>query len=421
MTTAKPSTAGCPYHLDGAAADIHGEADALRALGPAARVVLPGGIPAWSVTDPHLIRRLLTHPDISKDAHQHWPAYIDKEIPEDWPLRIWVDVRNALSAYGSEHRRLRRPLASAFSPRRVRAMAPRIEEITHTLLDELDALHAAAPGEAVDLRAHFAWRLPLLVVNAVLGVPEELHDGFRDAIGGLFATDLPPEEAAAAPVAVYGLITELIALKRAEPGDDVTSALVASHAEGELTDQELADSLMLLIGAGHETTVNLLDHAAVNLMRNPEQLAKATSGEAGWDQVVEEALRHQAPIATILLRFAVRDVHDEASGLTFARGEALAINYAAAGRDPGVHGQDAAAFVVGRATSGEHLSFGHGAHLCLGAELARIEARIALSALFTRFPGIGLAVGADELRPLPSLISNGHERVPVRLGPPATA
>ncbi|MEV1007356.1 cytochrome P450 [Streptomyces sp. NPDC049881] len=416
MATAQTPTTGCPYHLDGAATDIHGEAAALRALGPAARVILPGGIPAWSVTDPHLIRRLLTHPDISKDAHQHWPAYIDKEIPEDWPLRIWVDVRNALSAYGSEHRRLRRPLAAAFSTRRVRALTPRIEEITRTLLDELAA---ADPEETVDLRARFAWRLPLLVVNAVLGVPEELHDGFRDAVGNLFATDLPPEEAAAAPVAVYGLITQLIAHKHEQPGDDVTSALIASHAEGELTGQELADSLMLLIGAGHETTVNLLDHASVDLMLHPDQLAEATSGRVGWDQVVEEALRHQAPIATIILRFAVRDVHDEATGLTFARGDAIAINYAAAGRDPGVHGDDADRFDINRATAREHLAFGHGAHLCLGAELARIEARIALAALFDRFPEIRLAVAADGLRPMPSLISNGHERVPVRLGPAA--
>src|SRR3954464_12049170 len=101
MTTRTQAT-GCPYALAPSAADIHAEASALRALGPAARVTLPGGVPAWSVTDPHLIRRLLVHPDISKDAHQHWPAYVRGEVPEDWPLRIWVDVRNALSSYGSE-------------------------------------------------------------------------------------------------------------------------------------------------------------------------------------------------------------------------------------------------------------------------------------------------------------------------------
>jgi cytochrome P450 len=417
MTTTQTPATGCPYRLDGKGTDIHGEAAALRALGPAARVLLPGGIPAWSVTDPHLIRRLLTHPDISKDAHQHWPAYINKEIPADWPLRIWVDVRNALSAYGPEHTRLRRPLAAAFSPRRVRALAPQIETITHTLLDDLQT---TGPEDIVDLRARFAWRLPLLVVNAVLGVPEDLHDDFRDEVGNLFATNLSPDKAAQAPVAVYGLISQLIAHKREHPGDDITSGLIAAHAEGQLTEQELADSLMLLIGAGHETTVNLLDHASVSLLLHPGQLAMATTGQIGWDRVVEEALRHQAPIATIILRFPVRDVHDEATGLTFAQGEAIAINYAAAGRDSGVHGQDADHFDITRSTVRDHFAFGHGAHLCLGAELARIEARIALAALFARFPGLRLAVEADQLRPLPSLISNGHEQVPVVLGPATT-
>ncbi|WP_255953799.1 cytochrome P450 family protein [Streptomyces odontomachi] len=414
--TAQSADSGCPYQLDPAAADIHAEASALRARGPATRVVLPGGIPAWSVTDPHLIRRLLTHPDISKDAHQHWPAYIRKEIPEDWPLRIWVDVRNALSSYGSEHRRLRRPLAAAFSTRRVRALAPQIERITRTLLDEL---HTAGPDEVVDLRARFAWRLPLLVVNSVLGVPDHLHDAFRDAIGDLFATDLSPEAAQAAPVRVYALIDELLAHKRRHPVDDVTSALITAHTAGELTDRELADSLVLLIGAGHETTVNLLDHAVVDLLSYPDQHALATTGRTPWEHVVEEALRHQAPIATIILRFPVHDVVDEPTGLVFAQGDAIAVNYAAAGRDPQVHGPDADRFDITRGTAREHLSFGHGVHLCVGAELARIEACIALAALFARFPEMRLAVEPDRLPPLPSLISNGHQHLPVLLGTPA--
>ncbi|MBZ3908430.1 MULTISPECIES: cytochrome P450 family protein [Streptomyces] len=420
MSTSAPAAqapaGGCPYRLDATGSDIHGEAAALRVLGPATRVLLPGDIPAWSVTDPHLIRRLLTHPDISKDASRHWPAYHDGTVPTDWPLRIWVDVRNALSAYGDEHRRLRRPLAAAFSTRRVRALVPQIEAITHALLDDLQH---AGPEESVDLRARFAWRLPLLVVNAVLGVPEDLHDDFRDAIGALFATDLTPEDAEAAPVRVYELIAALLARKRAKPGDDVTSGLISAHDDGQLSEQELADSLVLLIGAGHETTVNLLDHAVTNLLTHPDQLNQATTGRIGWEHVVEETLRHQAPIATIILRFAVCDVLDEATGITFAAGDALAINYAAAGRDTELHGADADEFDINRAGARDHLAFGHGPHLCLGAELARIEARIALEALFTRFPRLRLAVTPDQLQPLPSLISNGHQQLPVHLGTPA--
>ncbi|MEU7072931.1 cytochrome P450 [Streptomyces narbonensis] len=422
MTTNTPSpqapATGCPYRLDPTGSNIQGEAAALRERGPATRVLLPGDIPAWSVTDPGLIRRLLTHPDISKDASQHWPAYTNGELPADWPLRIWVDVRNALSAYGEEHHRLRRPLTTAFSSRRVRTLVPQIEKLVHTLLDELQS---AGPDEVVDLRARFAWRLPLLVAGAILGVGEDLHDDFRDAVGQLFATDLAPEEAGAAQARVYELIDRLIEQKTATPGDDVTSGLITAQQAGDISDTELRDSLVLLIGAGHETTVNALDHGTVNLLTHRDQLARVLDGDIVWDQLTEEILRHQAPIATIIMRFAVADVADEATGVTFARGDALVINYAAAGRDPGAHGPEADEFDASRPTARDHLAFGHGSHFCLGAELARIEIRIALHALFTRFPDLQLAVHAEDLVPLSSFISNGHVSLPVRLGHPTAS
>jgi cytochrome P450 len=399
--------------LDATGSDIHGEATALRKAGPAARVILPGGIPAWTVTDPDLIRRLLIHPQISKDAHQHWPAWINGQVPADWPLNIWVSVRNALTAFGDEHKRLRRPLATAFSPRRVRALAPQITDITRTLLDEISI---AGPDTVLDLRARFAWRLPLQSVNLILGVPEELHDESRDVVAPLFITTTSPQEGHAAMVRVYELIAKLISYKRRNPADDITSQLIAAHDAGEISEQELADSFILLIGAGHETTVNAIDHAVVNLLTHPEQLALATSGTIAWAQVVDECLRHQAPVATVILRFAVEDVHDEITGLTFDRGDAIAINYAAAGRDPSVHGDSADQFDITRPTTAKHLAFGHGAHLCVGAEIARIEILTALEQLFTRFPNLSLAVDPDELAPLPSIITNGHTRVPVRLG-----
>ncbi len=410
----QPATARCPYYaLDATGSDIHGEGRALRALGAATRVLLPGDIPAWSVTDRGLIRRLLTHPHISKDAHRHWTAYMAGEIPADWPLGVWVNVRNALTAYGIEHQRLRRPLAAAFSVRRVRAMVPQIEAIIRTLLDDLQT---AGPREVVDLRARFAWRLPLLAVNAALGVPEALHDSFHGAIGDLFATDLTPEQAIAAQDRIYDLIGQLIARKKL--GDDVSSDLIAARTDGRLSDQELAESgHLLLIGAGHETTANLLDHAVVDLLTHPDQLAIATTGQVAWEQVVDEVLRHQAPVASIIPRFAVHDVHDEATGVTFRQGDLIVINFAGANRDPLVHGQDAHKFNLRRATSRDHLSFGHGPHLCPGAELARTEARLALAALFTRFPQMRLAIEPGQLTPLPSFISNGHQRVPVILGP----
>ncbi|WP_405824393.1 cytochrome P450 [Streptomyces sp. NBC_00838] len=406
--------ARCPYPLDASGSDIHGEGAALAERGPATRVTLPGlseEIPAWSVTDPALVRKLLISPYVSKDAHQHWPAYRNGQIPESWPLRVWTDVRNALTAYGREHTRLRKPLKAAFSSRRVRAMEPTIRTITDELLDEL------APGPAggpVDFRARFAWRLPLLVVNTVLGVPSWMHDQFRDAIGLLFNTSLTGEEAAAALKEVRRLLGLLIAHRRTTAGDDVTSALIATQEASAISEDELIDSLLLLIGAGHETTVNLLDHAVVNLLTHPAQLDLARTGQIGWPKVVEETLRHQAPVASILLRFATTTFLDEQSGVTFEEGDAIVINYAAANRNPRVHGANAAAFDITR-TSHEHLAFGHGTHFCLGAELARLEATIALEALTTRYPAMRLAVDPVELKPLPSFISNGHQEVPITL------
>lgn len=405
----------CPYRLDPDASDIHAETAALRSLGPAAEVVLPGGVRAWSVTDPGLIRRLLSSSRVSKDAHRHWPAFVDGEIPADWPLRLWVDVHNALSAYGAEHTRLRRLIGRAFTARRVRAMVPAIEDITTRLLDELDRRHGDGP---VDLRARFAWTLPLLVVNTLLGVPAHMHDDFRARIGTVFATDATPEEAAENGEALYRLLAELAAAKRAAPGEDVTSALIDAHDDetgSRLSEAELLDSMLLLIGAGHETTVNLVDHAVVNLLAHPEQLALLRDGRADWADAAEETLRHQAPIANIIMRFPTEDLHDEETGQRFRRGDALVINYAAVGRDSRTHTAPER-FDITRPDK-EHLAFGHGPHYCLGAELARLEARIALPALFARFPDLALAVKPDELQPLPSFISNGHRELPVLLRP----
>ncbi|MFI6644748.1 cytochrome P450 [Streptomyces sp. NPDC050504] len=416
-TTPRPElgTARCPYVLDATGADIHAEGRELRARGPATPVALPGDVRAWAVTDTALAKRLLIDSRVSKDAYRHWPDFIRGEIPDSWPLRIWVDVRNALTSYGAEHTRLRRLIGAAFTARRARAISPQVERIAHQLLDELADL---PPGEPVDLRERFIWRLPLHVLSVLLGVPDSMHDAFREAADGIFDTDLTTEQAAANSRTAYALIDELIAVKRAEPGTDVTSTLVGTCDEngGCLSEDELRDSLLLLICAGHETVVNLLGHAVVNVLTHPYQLALVRTAQSTWADVVDETLRHQAPIAHIPLRYATDDIHDRPSGLTVLRGEPILLSYSSAGRDPLVHGADADAFDITRSTRREHLSLGYGTHYCLGAELARCETRIALTALFARFPHLSLAVPSTHLKPLESFVSNGHQAIPVLLG-----
>lgn len=370
---------------------------------------------AWAVTDPALIKRLLTDPCISKDAHQHWPAFIDGRIPPAWPLAPWVQVRNALSAYGPEHTRLRGLLSRAFTPRRVDAMRPAVERITAELLDDFGP---ATRGVSVDLRARFAHQLPLLVISDLFGLPAHFHDGFRQGVAALFATNLTAAESQANAERIYALLADLVQIKRTEPGDDLTSALISARDDAghHLSEQELLDTLLLFIGAGHETTVNLLTHAVVNLLTHPNQLQAALT-QGDWNPVIHETLRHQAPVANLIMRFPTQDVQDEPTGLTFRAGEPIMISYGAAGRDQSVHGSNADAFDAARPTRTTHLAFGHGPHFCLGAPLAILEANIALAALFSRYPHLALAAPADRLEPLPSFISNGHRTLPVLLTP----
>lgn len=399
-----------PIVLDTAGIDIQGESARIRRRGPITRVVLPGGVPAWSVTDAAVLRRLLTDSRVSKDARQHWTAFHTGEIPADWPLRSWVAVDNMLTAYGPEHRRLRKLVAPAFTHRRTMAMRARIEAIT---ADLLDALSATPPGTVVDLRQRFAYPVPIRVISELIGVPDHLAAALHFCVDRFFDTSDTRKDPPANYLEMYGLVSELVAYRRAEPGDDITSVLtITYHDDGtRMTEKELVDTLMLIISAGHETTVNLLDQAIFALLTHPRQRADLLDGTLAWADVVEETLRYQAPIAHLPLRFAVEDL--DIDGFRIPQGDAILASYAAAGRDPGAHGPTADDFDVHRDTKDQHLAFGHGAHHCLGAPLARLEAQVALPALFARFPELRLAADPAELRPVTSFISNGHSQLPV--------
>ncbi|EST37392.1 hypothetical protein N566_13295 [Streptomycetaceae bacterium MP113-05] len=399
--------------LDPDGADRHTEHRVLNDGGSATRVDVLG-VPAWAVSDPALLRRLLTSPDVSKDARAHWPEFAD--AVQTWPLALWVAVRNMFTAYGAEHRRLRRLVAPAFSSRRIAALAPYVRATVTALIDDLAAL---PPGQAVDVRERLAYPLPIAVIGHLMGVPEDRRNDFRAVVDGVFDTTLDAEAAAENAVRLYATMDRLIAAKRAAPGEDMISLLLATREEdgARLSDEELRDTLLLMISAGYETTVNVIDQAVFALLTVPGQLEEVRAGRVEWNDVLEETLRHEPAVKHLPLRYAVDDI-PLPDGRTIARGEAILASYAAANRHPDWHGDDADVFDVNR-TVKEHLAFGHGVHFCLGAPLARMEVTLVLQQLFDRFPGMELAVAPEDLKPVPSLISNGHQSLPVRLRPVA--
>ncbi|MFH9224953.1 cytochrome P450 [Streptomyces lydicus] len=399
--------------LDPSGSDIYGEAERLRALGPATRVQIPEGPEAWSITSHALLKKLLTDPRVSKNPREHWPAWQRGEYHDSW-LQTWVGVNNMFTAYGEDHRRLRKLIAPAFTARRTEAMQPSVERITAALIDGLAAVPA---GEVIDLRARFAHPLPMQVICELFGIPGEDTRAELARLAESIMTSVDPEEAGMTFVATQELLSGLVAHKRRQPAEDLTSLLVSSRDdEGhKMSEQELIDTLLLVLVAGHETTVNLIGNAVHNLLTYPEQFKQVRSGQASWNDVIEETLRWSPSVANLPLRFAVEDIEIE-GGPTIRKGDAILPSFVATGRDPGQHGPTADEFNI-RRPDVEHLSFGHGVHHCLGAPLARMETRIALPALFDRFPDLQLGVPVEELAPSNGFITSGLRSLPIRLTP----
>jgi len=398
--------------LDVTGADIPGEAITLREKGPLVRVVLPGDVPAWAVTDAEVLKELFTDWRVSKDAHQHWPRFRAGQVPSDWPLITWISVRNMFTAYGKDHRRLRKLIGPAFTPRRVTALRPQIKRIVTDLLDDL----AARPvGTLVDLREDYATQVPLRVITALMGVPDDLQPRLRVCVDEIFSTT-PQRDPHDTFTELVSLLSMLVERRRGEPGEDMTSLLIDHRDNGDrLSEEELVHTLLLVISAGYETTVNLIDQAIHQVLSRPGLLGQLRIGAVTWSQLVEETLRYAPPVANLPLRYAIADI--DIADVQVKAGEAIIAAIAAANRNPDRHEPNPDAFDPTRPNK-EHLSFGYGSHHCLGAALARLEAVEALPALFGRFPELTYAVDADELTPLPSFISHGHQSLPVHLDRP---
>ncbi|MFD7063716.1 cytochrome P450 [Streptomyces sp. NPDC059906] len=395
--------------LDPFVTDLDGESARLRAAGPLAAVELPGGVPVWAVTHHAEAKALLTDPRLVKDINV-WGAWRRGEIPADWPLIGLANPgRSMLTVDGAEHRRLRTLVAQALTVRRVEHMRGRITELTDRLLDELPA-----DGGVVDLKAAFAYPLPMYVVADLMGIEEARLPRLKVLFEKFFSTQTPPEEVVATLTELASIMADTVAAKRANPGDDLTSALIQASEDGDrLTDAEIVSTLQLMVAAGHETTISLIVNAVVNLSAHPEQRALVLSGEAEWSAVVEETLRFSTPTSHVLIRFAAEDV--PVGDRVIPAGDALIVSYGALGRDERAHGPTADRFDITRTSGNRHISFGHGPHVCPGAALSRMEAGVALPALYARFPHLDLAVPAAELRNKPVVTQNDLFELPVRL------
>lgn len=371
----------------------------LRQSCPVAQVRLADGTTGWLVTRYADARQVLTDPRFSRVAVDSGAAL---------PALAEVAKESLLGMDPPEHTRLRRLVVRAFAARRVEELRPRIARIVDELLDAMEAM-----PRPVDLVENFSLPLPMQVICELLGAPAEdgkaLH-AWSDAMVGGWAAD--PVEATAAMDTMYGYFADLIAAKRAEPADDLITALIAARdEEAELSERELVMLCLGLLAAGHEATVTYVNLLLVTLMSHPQELPRLGADPALVPQAVEELMRFVQVNAdgAGMPRFTREEVL--LSGVTVPAGATVMPALAAAGRDP-ARFVDPDRLDLARSDN-PHLAFGAGIHHCLGAQLARIELQETLRAFGARAPGLRLAVPESELRFTPGTLIRSFESLPV--------
>jgi cytochrome P450 len=372
----------------------------LRARGPVHRVVVPEGAEAWLVVGYEAGRAALADPRLSKV----WA----NAAPSLQAMRVSAGL-SLLSSDPPVHTRLRKTVAREFTTRRVSAMAPRVREIVADLV----AAMAAEPSRCADLVESLAFPLPITVICELLGVPFLDRAAFRGWSNDVVAATAEHTRMAAA-AALKDYLVGLISAKRDRRGEDLLSALIHTADEDgdQLSGEELLGMAWVLLVAGHETTVNLISNGVLALLTHPEQLAALRADPDGLlDGAVEEILRYDGPVETPTYRFTVEPV--EIGGTVIpGDGRLVLIAIADADRDP-ARFPDPDRFDIRRDARG-HIAFGHGIHYCVGAPLARLEARIALRGLLDAFPDLALDADPAELQWRGGVMMRGPRRLPVR-------
>ncbi|MFF4697818.1 cytochrome P450 family protein [Streptomyces chattanoogensis] len=392
----------------------------LREHAPVHRTALPSGVEAWLVTRYGDARQALADARLSKNPVHHSESAHGKGkvgIPGERSANLMTHL---LNIDPPDHTRLRRLVSKAFTPRRVAAFAPRVQELTDRLIDSF-----SARGEA-DLIHEFAFPLPIYAICDLLGVPREDQDDFRDWAGMMIRHGGGPRGGVARSVKkMRGYLAELIHRKRetlgAAPGpdEDLISGLIRASDHGEhLTENEVAAMAFILLFAGFETTVNLIGNGIYQLLRHPAQRELLQKSIASGDTDllatgIEELLRYDGPVELATWRFATQEL--TLGGQRIAEGDPVLVVLAAADRDPARFPDPDVLDLTRR--DNQHLGYGHGIHYCLGAPLARLEGQSALATLLTRLPDIRLAAEPDDLRWRGGLIMRGLRSLPVEFTP----
>ncbi|NLU70876.1 cytochrome P450 [Streptomyces sp. HNM0574] len=404
----------------------------LRAHAPVRRTRLPSGVEAWLVTRYADARQALADQRLSKNPGYHGERSAHGKgkvgIPGERSANLMTHL---LNIDPPDHTRLRRLVAKAFTPRRVAAFAPRVQELTDRLIDDILARQEGdGPGEA-DLIHEFAFPLPIYAICDLLGVPAEDQDDFRDWAAMMLRHGNAPRGGVGRAVKkMRNYLAQLIHRKRAElaeqpagADEDLISGLIRASDHGEhLTENEAAAMAFILLFAGFETTVNLIGNGTYALLRHPEQRARlqqaAGQGTDGDEEflarAVEELLRYDGPVELATWRFATQPL--TLGGQRIEEGEPVLVVLAAADRDPEKFaGPDV--LDLTRADN-QHLGYGHGIHYCLGAPLARLEGQTAIATLLRRLPDVRLAAEPEDLRWRGGLIMRGLRTLPVAFNPP---
>ncbi|WP_049570343.1 cytochrome P450 family protein [Nonomuraea sp. SBT364] len=383
-------------------ADPHPLLHRMRAHAPVGRWRCPAtGRVLWYLTRYADVQRALLDPALGRELdrlpaghaafHRRW---------ERDPLAMVR--RNVFNLDPPDHTRLRRLIAPAFGPRTVTALERRIHAVVGELIDAM-----AAGGPEADVIGALALPLPLRVVAELIGFPLDDLDLLRRWSDDMLRSR-DVTRVRRAGVAFVAHTRARLGERRARPGDDLLSRLVSSP---DISPIELISSVFQLLLAGDETTVNLIGNAVLELLRHPGQLRRLRARPELIDSAVEEALRFNGPVGHSRMLYALTDV--EIGGVPIPCGDIVVPVLLAANRDPAVFDRPDD-FDIGRAPN-RHLGFGHGGHFCLGATLARLQARAAVGALVRRFPGLTLAADPARLEWTPDLFLHGVRRLPVLL------